>query len=87
MRADIGVDEEFESGMYFCRLTEDVELAAFSNKYNIHKNVKIGAIMLPLKKANEEFEMQYSVIYSDWDILWPNGKKDIPEITYDIFET
>ena len=39
MRADIGVDEEFESGMYFCRLTEDVELAAFSNKYNIHNNV------------------------------------------------
>ncbi len=50
MRADIGVDEEFESGMYFCRLTEDVELAAFTNKYNIHNNVKIGAIMLPLKK-------------------------------------
>ena len=87
MRSDIGVDEEYESGMYFCRMTEDVELTAFSNKYNIHNNVKIGSIMLPLKKANEEFRMQYSVIYSDWDILRPNGVKDLPEISYDIFKT
>ncbi len=42
--------------------------------------------MLPLRKANEEFQMQYSVIYSDWDILRANGDKDLPEISYDLFE-
>ncbi len=56
MRADIGVDKEYKSGMYFCRITEEVDLAAFKNKYNIHSYVKVGAIMLPLKKQMRSSE-------------------------------
>ncbi len=85
MRADIGVDEEHQSGMYFCRFSEDAQLATSSKKLYIQNNVTIGAIMLPLTKANKEFQMQYSVIYSDWDILRANGSKDLPEISYDLF--
>ncbi len=87
MRADIGIDKEYKSGIFFCRFTEDVELSTVSPKQHIHGNVKIGAIMLPFTKANEEFRMKYSVIYSDWDILRSNGVKDLPEITYDMFDT
>ncbi len=85
MKADIGVDEQYESGMHFCRFSEDAQLAKSSQKHYVQNNVKVGAILLPLTKANEEFRMQYSVIYSDWDILWANCKKDLPEISYDVF--
>ncbi len=86
MRADIGYDEEYESGMYFCKFTEEVELATFQQKGCIYGNVKIGALMLPFTKAKKEFRMQYSVIYSDWYILRANGDIDLPEISYDLFE-
>ena len=87
LRADIGVDEEQESGMYFCKFTEDVGLAAVRYKEHIHCNVKIGAMMLPLTKSNQDFRMQYSVIYSDWDVLRANGDKNLPEISYDFLDT
>ncbi len=86
MRADISYDEEYESVMYFCKFTEEVELATFQQKGCIYGNVKIGALMLPLTKANKEFKMQYFVIYSDWDILRANGDKDLPEKSHDLFE-
>ncbi len=85
MRAGSGIDEQHQSGMYFCWFSEDVQLATSSKKLYIQNNVTIGAMMLPLMKANEEFWMQYSVIYSDWDILSENGNKDLPEISYDLF--
>ncbi len=69
MHADIGVDEQYESGMYFCKFSEDMPLATSSSRQYICENVSIGAIMLPFKYSNEEFQMQYSVIYSDWDVL------------------
>ncbi len=50
MRADIGVEKENESEMYFCRFTEDVEWETFSPKQHIHSNVKVGALMLPFTK-------------------------------------
>ncbi len=69
MHTDIGVDEQFESGIYFCKFNEDVSLATSSPRQNICQNVTVGAIVLPFKNSNEEFQMQYSVIYSDWDIF------------------
>jgi len=55
--------------VYFCKFSEGVILATSSPKQYICENVSVGAIMLPFKKSNEEFQMQYSVIYSDWDIF------------------
>ncbi len=52
---------------------------------NICENVTVGAIMLPFKNENEKFQMQYSVTYSDWDVLRSNGDKGLPQISYDIF--
>ena len=69
MHANISVDEQYESGMYFCKFSEDVQLATSSPRQYICENVTVGAIMLPFKYSNEEFQMQYSVIYSDWDVL------------------
>ncbi len=85
LQADIGVDEQYESGMYFCKFSGDVSLATSSPRQYICENVAVGAIMLPFKKSNEEFQMQYFVIYSDWDILRSNGDKGLPQISYDIF--
>ncbi len=65
LHADIGVDEQYESGMYFCKFSEDVSWATCSPRQYICENVTVGAIMLPFKYFNEEFHMQYSVIYSD----------------------
>ncbi len=69
LQADIGVDEQYESGMYFCRFSEAVALATASPRQYINKNLTVGAIMFPLTICNEQFHMQYSVIYSDWDIF------------------
>ncbi len=69
----------------FCRFGEAVALATSSPRHYFKENVTIGAIMLPLTKANEQFQMQYSVIYSDWDILNSNGDKGLPQILYDLF--
>ncbi len=85
LHADIGVDEQYESGMYFCKFSQDVALATSSPRQYICENITVGAIMLPLAKTNEQFQMQYSVIYSDWDVLRSNGDKGLPQISYDIF--
>ncbi len=85
LQADIGVDEQYESGMYFCRFSEAVALATSSPRHYINENMTVGAIMLPLTKTNEQFLMQYSVIYSDWDVLRSNGDKGLPQISYDLF--
>ncbi len=85
LQAYIGVDEQYESGMYFCRFSEAVAFATSSPRHYINENMTVGAIMLPLTKANEQFQMQYSVIYSDWDILKSNGDKGLPQISYDLF--
>lgn len=69
IKADIGVDEQYELGMYVCRFSEDVPLAASSQKQYIHSNVKVSAIMLHLTKANKQFPVKYYVIYSDWDMV------------------
>ncbi len=84
LQAEMGVDEQYESGMYFFKFSEDVTLTSSSPKQYICQNVSVGAIMLPLENANEKFQMQY-VIYSDWDILKSNGNKGLPQISYDLF--
>ena len=83
--ADIGVDEQYESGLYYCRFCEVELLATSRPKEHIYENVTIGAIMLPFTKPNKQLQNQYSVIYSDWDILRTNGDKGLPQISYDIF--
>ncbi len=65
LQTDIGVDKQYESGMYYCKFSEDVPLATHSPRQYTHQNVSVGAIMLPLKNSNEEFQMQYLVKYSD----------------------
>ncbi len=82
---DIGVDEQYESGMYCCRFSEDVPLGKSSSRQHICQNMPAAAIMLPLENANEEFQVQYSVIYSDWDDLKSNGDKGLHHIPYDLF--
>ena len=84
LQADIGVIEQYESGMYFCRFSVAVALATSSPRHYINENMTIGAIMLPLTRTNEHFHMQYSVIYSDWDVLRSNGDKGLPQISYDV---
>ncbi len=84
-QANIGVDEQYQSGMYFCRFSEVRELATSSPRQYINENVTVGAVMLPLAKTNQQFQMQYSVIYSDWDILKSNGDKGQPQMSYDLF--
>ncbi len=84
-QANIGVDEQYQSGMYFCRFSETVELATSSPRQYINENVTVGAVMLPLAKTNPQFQMQYSVMYSDWDILKSNGDKGQPQMSYDLF--
>ncbi len=69
MHADIGVDEQYESGMYFCKFSDNVTLATSSPRQYIFENVSVGAIMLHFKKSSKKFQMQYSVIYSAWDDL------------------
>ncbi len=76
---------KYESGMYFCKFSEDVTLATSSPRQYICENVSVGVIILPFKKSNEEFQMQYSVIYSDWDVLQSNDNKGLPQISYDVF--
>ncbi len=71
--------------MYFCRFTEAVALATSSSRHYINENMTVGAIMHPLTKTNEQFHMQYSVIYSDWGVLRSNGDKGLPQISYDLF--
>ncbi len=85
LQADIGIDKQYESGLYFCKFSEAVALATSSPRQCIDENVTVGAIMLPLTKTNEQFQMQYSVIYSDWDVLKSNGDKGLPQISYDLF--
>ncbi len=80
LRTDIGVDEQCQSGMYYCKFSDDVPLATPSPRQYICENVSVDAIMLPFKKSNEEFQMQYSVIFSDWDILQSNIDKVLPQI-------
>ncbi len=50
----------------------------------INENVTVGAIILPFTKTNELFQMQYSVMYSDWDVLRSNGDKGLPQISNDL---
>ncbi len=83
--ANIGVDEQYESGMYYYRFSEDAILATSSWRQYINKNVSIGALMLPLNNSNEEFQVQYSVIFSGWDVVQSNGDKGLPKISYDLF--
>ncbi len=85
MHADIDVGEQYESGMYFCKFSKDMPLETSNPRQYICQNVTVGAIMLPFKYSNEEFQMQYSVIYSDWDVLQSNGDKGLPQISYDLF--
>ncbi len=85
LQADIGIDDHYESDMYYCRFSEDVSLATSSSRQYICQNASVGAIMLPLENANEEFQVQYSVIYSDWDDLKSNGDKGLHHIPYDLF--
>ncbi len=57
IRADISddIDKEYESSMYFCRLKKDLPLATSGEKQYIHKNVNVGAIMLPHTRLNVQF--------------------------------
>ncbi len=55
LQANIGVDEQYELGMYFCRFSEAVSLATSSSRHYINKNMNVGAIMPPLTKSNEQF--------------------------------
>ncbi len=84
LHAEIGSYYQYGLVMYFCRFIEDVPLAASSPKQCIYQNMIIGTQMLPLTKANKQFQMQYSVIYSDWDILRSNSNKKLPRIFYDL---
>ncbi len=71
--------------MYYYRFSEDVPLATSSLRQYIYQNVSVSAIMLPLTKCNEQFQIQYSIIYSDWDVLKSTGDKGLPQISYDLF--
>ncbi len=42
--------------------------------------------MLPHTKSNKQFQMQYSMIYSDGDIFKSNSDMGLPQISYDLFE-
>ncbi len=53
LQADIGIDEQYESGMYFCRFSEAVALVTSSPRHYINENVTVGARMLPLTETNE----------------------------------
>ncbi len=55
LQADIDADEKYESGMYYCRFSEAVSWTTSSSRKYICQNVSVGAIMLPLENANEEF--------------------------------
>ncbi len=57
LHTNIGVDEQYKSGMYFCKFSEDVALATSSPRHYICEKVTVGAIMLPFKISNEEFQM------------------------------
>ncbi len=50
LQANVGVDKQYESGMYFCRFSEAVALATSSPRHYINENVTVGSIMLPLFK-------------------------------------
>ncbi len=85
MLVDIAVDEKYKSGIYFCRLSEDVPLGIYCPRQYICKNMTVGAIILPLTKSNDQFQMQYSVMYFASDILKANGEKGLPQISHDLF--
>ncbi len=56
LHADIGVDEQYKSGMYFCEFCKDVTLATSSTRQYICENVSVGAMMLPFKKSMTNFK-------------------------------
>ncbi len=85
LQADIGVDEQYESDMYYCRFSEGVPLAISSSRPYNCENVSVGAIMHPLENENEKFQVKYSVIYSNWDVLKSNGDKGLPQISCNLF--
>ncbi len=47
LQAYISVDEQYESGMYFCKFSEAVALATSSQRHYMKKNMNVGAIMHP----------------------------------------
>ncbi len=85
LQADIGVDEQYDSGMYYCRFSEDVALETSSTRQHICQNVSVGTIMLPFENETRNFKLQYSFIHTDWDVLKINGDKGLPQISHDLF--
>ncbi len=61
LQADISVDEQYESGIYFCSFSDDATLATSSPRQYICQKLSVRAMMLPLKNSNEEFQMKYSI--------------------------
>ena len=45
-------------------------------------------LLLPrvMKDEEDDFDQRYAVIFSDWDALGTNGKKDLPRVCTELFD-
>ena len=55
------------------------------NYENMIKSVENYFLMVPYKKAEEEFNGEYAIIFDDWDVINELGKKSLPELSKMLF--
>ncbi len=82
------VDEA--SGMFFCRffIENNKDDIIHTEKKVVCGLTRIGALMLPFKMGSDctRFRGQFTVIYSDWDVLQQDGTKGIPKLNRALFQ-
>ena len=71
--------------MFYCKFSEIDMQPIRTTKKEVFDITDIGALMVPYLDPKLEFNNQYSIVYSDWDVLQSNGLKGLPELDKHMF--
>ena len=66
-------------GLHYCKFHLIEAQPIQATKHTIRSMTMVGALMLPYISSND-FINQYTIVYSDWDVLKFNGEKNLPQI-------
>ena len=80
-----GVSRVSLCGMFYCKFSEIDMPPIRTTKKEVFDITDIGALMVPYSDPKTDFNNQYSIVYSDWDVLRSNGQKGLPELCRGMF--
>lgn len=81
----IGINEVMSYGMYYCNYIDNYDKEFDANYKYVETAFTTGSLPISYIPAHGGFEIHYSIIYYDWDILQSNGCKALSKVNFEFW--